>query len=159
MMSKGSVLLTADDLLRWRTEDKELDDQIRALQLRRAEVKRKLDAAEVFAEKLSATPDRPTAPPAPSQTPDDDEEGDSAPKALVANLAMTGESLNVKQVRARLIELGFGEKIKTRPNYHYSLVYRLTRRGKLLRRGTKYRAAPISSPEGETEAVGASVRS
>ncbi len=158
MMSKGSVLLTADDLLQWRTEDKELDDQIRTLQLRRAEVKRKLDAAEVFAEKLTAAPD-PSAPGAPSQTPEDDDEGDSAPKALVANLAMTGESLNVKQVRARLIELGFGEKIKTRPNYHYSLVYRLTRRGKLLRRGTKYRAAPISSPQEETEAVGASVRS
>ena len=53
-MSKGSVLLTAEDLLRWREEDMQLDEQIRQLQQKRAEVKRKLDAAEVFAERLPA---------------------------------------------------------------------------------------------------------
>ena len=53
MMSKSNVLLYAEDLLRWRQEDKRLEEEIRALQLKRNEVKRKLDAAEVFAERLS----------------------------------------------------------------------------------------------------------
>lgn len=156
MMSKGSVLLTAEDLLRWREEDRKLDEQIRQLQQKRAEVKRKLDAAEVFAERLpQSQADIELAPPsATARTVD--AEGDSAPKALYENLVRTGDSLNVKQIKARLAEIGFAEKVRTQPNYHYQLVYRLTKSGRLLRRGQRYRAAPKASPEGETEGVGPS---
>jgi hypothetical protein len=155
MMSKGSVLLTAEDLLRWREEDKMLDEQIRALQQKRNEVKRKLDAAEVFAERLSPSQADAEITPPPLARNHDDESG-SAPKALYENLLATGDSLKVKQVKVRLMEIGFGEKLKAQPNYHYQLVYRLTKSGRLLRRGERYRAAPKSSPEGETEAVGVS---
>jgi hypothetical protein len=85
------------------------------------------------------------------------DEGDSIPTQLVANLRQTGDRLTVKEIRKRLIDLGFGDKIRSRPNYHYATTYRLTKRGKLLRRGTKYQAAPIGSSKEETEAVGASV--
>src|SRR6202023_3954308 len=65
---------------------------------------------------------------------------------LAFALREAGESLNVRQIKARLIELGFGDKFKTQPNYHYSLVYRLSKSSKLLKRGSKYRAPPASSP-------------
>jgi hypothetical protein len=157
MMSKGSVLLTAEDLLRWREEDGQLDEQIRQLQQKRAEVKRKLDAAEVFAERLSAVHADAEMTPRVAVTRTADADGDSAPKALCENMARTGDSLKVNQIKQRLIEIGFAEKVKAQPNYHYQLVYRLTKSGRLLRRGERYRAAPKSSPQGETEAVGASV--
>jgi hypothetical protein len=155
MMSKSNVLLTAEDLLRWREEDKRLEEQIRLLQQQRSEVKRKLDAAEVFAERLAPShADLELTPPAARVAIGD--AGDSAPKALCENMARTGDSLKVNQIKQRLIEIGFAEKIKAQPNYHYQLVYRLTKSGRLLRRGERYRAAPKSSPEGETEGVGPS---
>ena len=157
MMSKGSVLLTAEDLLRWREEDRQLDEQIRQLQQKRADVKRKLDAAEVFAERLPAIHADAELTPRVPVTRTADADGDSAPKALCENMARTGDSLKVNQIKQRLIEIGFAEKVKAQPNYHYQLVYRLTKSGRLLRRGERYRAAPKSSPQGETEAVGASV--
>ena len=72
------------------------------------------------------------------------------------NLRQTGDALNIKQIKQRLVDLGFGDRVRAQPNYHYATTYRLTKRGKLIRRGSKYRAAPASSPEGETEALGAS---
>jgi hypothetical protein len=155
MMSKSNVLLTAEDLLRWREEDKRLEEQIRLLQQQRSEVKRKLDAAEVFAERLPPSQSDLELTPPPARITIGDA-GDSAPKALYEDLLKTGDSLNVKQVKARLMEIGFAEKVRAQPNYHYQLVYRLTKSGKLLRRGQKYRAAPKSSPEGEAEDVGPS---
>jgi hypothetical protein len=155
MMSKGEVLLTAADLLRWREEDKKLEEEIRRLQLKRADVKRKLDAAEVFAEALSPgtlDPDLSSGPLGASR-----DDGDSIPAKLIENLRQTGDSLTIKQIKQRLIDIGFGERIRAHPNYHYATAYRLTKRGRLLRRGSRYRAPPISSSEEETEAVGASV--
>lgn len=155
MASKNDVLLTAGDLLKWREEDKQLDEQIHQLQQWRSEIKRKLDAAEVFAAPSLA----PIESPSPQVNGHDTGESSDSPIALLcASLRKTGESLNVRQIRARLIELGFGDKIKAQPNYPYSVVYRLTKSGKLLKRASRYRAPPASSPEGETEAVGASVR-
>jgi hypothetical protein len=159
MMSAGDVLLTASDLLKWREEDQQLDEKIRQMQQRRADLKRKLEAAEVFAEPV-ATPAAAAAPePATPAAHGADEESETPPQAFLANMRKTGDSLNIKQIRQRLIELGFGDRIKTQPNYHYQLVYRLARGNKLLKRGSKYRAAPTVLPEGETEAVGASVQS
>lgn len=133
-----------------------MEEQIRELQQRRSENKRKLDAAEVFADALSIGPVAPTLP-SPSENLDSEEPSDSIPTLLVANMRETGAVLNIKQIKQRLIDLGFGDKVKTQPNYHYQTAYRLTKRGKLLRRGTKYRAAPHGSSQEETGAVGAPV--
>jgi hypothetical protein len=153
MTSRSDVLLTAGDLLKWREEDKQLDEQIHQLQQRRSEIKRKLDAAEVFAGALSLV----VANPLPSKVNGHDtgESSDSPPELLCANLRKTGESLTVRQIRERLIELGFEDKLKAQSNFPYGLVYRLSKSGKLLKRGSKYRAPPTSSPEGETGALGA----
>jgi phage I-like protein len=168
MTGKNDVLLTSADLLRWREEDRELDEQMRQLMVRRADIKRKLEAAEVLAQAFE-TPSPaglvPTAAAAASpkigngvEKADEPDEGDTAPVALIANMRATGASLKVQNIKAKLIELGFGEKLKAQPNYHYSLAYRLTKSGKLLKRGSKYRAAPMVSLESETEAGGASAR-
>ncbi|HEY5046855.1 MAG TPA: hypothetical protein VII49_02405 [Rhizomicrobium sp.] len=156
MTSKSDVLLTAGDLLNWRAEDKQLDEEIRQLQQRRSEIKRKLDAAEVIAAALSLSPPEPPSARANGQ--DSEDQSDSPAVALCANLTKTGESLKAPQVRERLIDLGFAERLKKTPSYHYALLHRLSHNGKLIKRGSKYRAAPTPSPEGETEAVGASVR-
>jgi hypothetical protein len=159
MTIKNDVLLTSADLVKWREEDKELDEQMRKLMVKRADIKRRLEAAEVLAQAFqepSHTPDAPAPPLANGHGEGDDAE--SAPVALLAHMRKSGASLNVQGIKAALIELGFSDKVEAQPNYHYSLTYRLSKSGKLLKRGSKYRAAPISSPEGETEAGGASVR-
>ena len=152
MTSKNDVLLTASDLLKWREEDKRLDEEIRQLQQKRSENKRKLDAAEVFADVLAIGPPAP-----PEKDKESEAPSDSIPALLVANLRETGDALNIRQIKQRLIDLGFGDKVKEQPNYHYQTTYRLTKRDKLIRRGQKYRAAPQGSSQEETEAVGASV--
>jgi hypothetical protein len=153
IITKSDILLTASDVVKWREEDKRLEEEIRERQQRRNDLRRKLDAAEIFAETPVDQPPNPE--PAKSNVAESDVDAESAPVALCANLRKTGEALKVQQIRARLIELGFGEKLKAQPNYHYSLVYRLSKNGKLIKRGSKYRAPLIESPEGETGAVGA----
>jgi hypothetical protein len=91
-MSKSEVLLTASDLLKWREEDKRLDEQIRELQQRRSENKRRLDAAEVFADVLAIAP-APAPAPTEENERESDEPSDSLPVLLVANLLETGDSL------------------------------------------------------------------
>jgi len=155
MATKDDVLLTASDIPKWRDEDRQLTEQIHQLEQRRDEVRRKLEAAKVFEPSPSAEVHVGLA-----NGHDGEDSTDSAPTALISNLRKTGDSLKVQGIKARLIELGFGDKLKAQPNYHYSLAYRLSRgeKPKLIKRGAKYRAAPISSPEGETETVGVSVR-
>lgn len=158
MANKDEVLLTVSDLQKWREDDRQIGDQIAELEQKRAVVRRKLEAAEVF---VGSTPD--VTPEIVTPKPnghDPDDPAETPPNALVANLRKTGDSLRAPGIKQRLIELGFGELLQAKPNYHYDLAYRLThsKPPKLIKRGSKYRAAPISSPEGETEAVGASVR-
>ncbi len=167
MTGKNDVLLTSADLLRWREEDRELDEQMRQLMVRRADIKRKLEAAEVLAQAFETPSPAGLVPAAAAASPkgangaektDEPDEGDTAPVALIADMRATGASLKVQSIKAKLIELGFADKLKAQPNYHYSLAYRLTKSGKLLKRGSKYRAAPMVSPESETEPSGASAR-
>jgi|HubBroStandDraft_5_1064220.scaffolds.fasta_scaffold14379_2 hypothetical protein len=161
MTGRNDVLLTAADLLRWRQEDKEVDEQMRQLMAKRADIKRRLEAAEILAQAFKE-PETGSGPVPPSAnghgSEEAEEEAETAPVALLASMRKRGDSLNVQQIRARLIELGFSAKIEAQPNYHYSLASRLKQTGKLIKRGSKYRAVPIVSPEGETEAVGASAR-
>jgi hypothetical protein len=151
-MAMNGVLLTVAEVDKWRKEKDQLEIEIRERQEKLTLLKRKLDAADI----LSVPADVPEEKSDIAEEPPSAE--DSVPDVLCANLRETGQSLNVRQIRARLIELGFLSKLKDRPNYVYGLVYRMTKSGKLLKRGTKYRAAPISSSEEETEAVGASAR-
>src|SRR5450631_2117094 len=98
MMSKGDILLTASDLLRWREEDKILEEEIRQKQQRRSELKRKLDAAEVFAEPIHAPSADGEAPEIVAPSRDGQrvfDEAESPPQALRANLLKTGDSLNI----------------------------------------------------------------
>ena len=49
----------------------------------------------------------------------------SAAVLLCEELRRTGDSLKVRQIKERLIKLGFGEKFTAQPTFHYGLVYRL----------------------------------
>lgn len=162
VMPPSEILLTAADLRSWREENRQIDEQINALQQKQGELRRKIEAAEVFVQATAGTEAEASETPAkPESKGNDAGEGlESPPAVLLANLRKTGDSLNVQGIKKRLIELGFGDRVRDRPNYHYDLAYRLSngKYPKLIKRGSKYRAAPISSPEGETEAVGASVR-
>jgi len=157
-----TVLLTLDQVENWRKERDALEEEIRDKTEKLRSVKLKLDAAEVFTKEPADTPATPGSNgyvvPAPADSSDvDTDEPVSVSQIFLANLRETGDSLKVSQVRNRLVQLGFGKIIETKPNYAYGFVYRLTRAGKLLKRGSRYRAAPIDSSQEETEAVGASV--
>lgn len=163
MTTRNGVLLTAADVEGWRQERAQLEKEIEERAAKLNAVKRKLDAAEIFAATISETGAPTDAPALPhEQRPEDvdadEDEADSAAEKLCANMRETGASLKTKQIRARLVELGFGEKIKQKPNYVYGLVYRLNKRGRLIRRGSKYRAAPLESSKEETGVVGTPAR-
>jgi hypothetical protein len=146
-MAMNGVLLTVAEVERWRKEKEQLEVEIRERQKKLALLKRKLDAADILSVSADVLEEKS------AMAEDVTSAEDSIPDALSANLRETGQSLNVRQIRARLIELGFINKLRDRPNYVYGLVYRMTKSGKLLKRGTKYRAAPISSSQGEPEDV------
>ena len=170
MTPRNGIFITPQRIAQWKAEEAELEREkdndaklereLNERNQRRKLLRRKLEAAEIFAdeieEEILIAPSPPVAAgPGDSQEPGDS--GDSAATDLVANLRKTGDSLKVQQVRQRLIDIGHAEAAN-RKNYIYGLVYRLTKRGKLIKRGTKYRAAPITSLEGEAGAVGAPVR-
>ena len=57
MNNRNDILLTAGDLLKMREDDKLLEEEIRKLQQRRSENKRRLDAAEILADRHSDAAD------------------------------------------------------------------------------------------------------
>jgi hypothetical protein len=152
---KSGVLLTASDVAAWREERDQLEADIKERQERLAIIKRKLDAADMFLMEVQDDPRSVLADPASFFETEEEEGSDSVSDALVVNLRTTKDSLKVGQIRDRLAQIGFADKVKARPNYVYGLVYRLTKKGRLIKRGARYRAAPISSPQGETGAVAA----
>lgn len=162
MAAKNDVLLTSSQVETWRKEKDALEQEIRERTEKLRKIKLRLDAAEIFASEPLTEPiaanELPTRRPGVEE--DEEEEGGSESIANIfcANMRETGDSLKVRQVRERLVSLGFGDTIREKPNYVYGFVYRLTKSGKLLKRGSKYRAAPLGSSEEETEAVGASAR-
>lgn len=165
MTAQNRIILTTGQIAAWREEDanlelnraddERLEREINERNQRRKELRRKLEAAAVFSDVIEEEVIK-AAPRASNGHGGSDEQADSAAFDLVANLQKTGDSLKVQQARQRLIDLGHEEKAN-RKNYVYGLLYRLVKSGKLVKRGSKYRAAPISSPEGETGAVGAPV--
>jgi len=138
MTSDGDILLRASDLLRWQEEERQLENDIRELLQRQADVRRKLEAAAVFAVSLPKSP----VEEAPKTTGQFEIQDDSIPSLLAANLRETGDALTVSQIRQRLIDLGFGEKVRSHPNYHYATAHRLVKQGRLLKRGSLYEALP-----------------
>ena len=158
MAARNDVLLTFGQVEAWRKERDILEQEIRDKSEKLRKIKLKLDAAEFFAgEPQSQNVEAKEHAPSPGN---DEEIGEreSIADVFCANMRETGDSLKVHQVRDRLVSLGYGDIIREKPNYVYGFVYRLTKSGRLLKRGMRYRAAPISSSEEETEAVGASVR-
>ncbi|MGH6818435.1 MAG: hypothetical protein ACREC1_06640 [Methylovirgula sp.] len=166
MAARNDVLLTLAQVDTWQKERDALERDIREKSESLRKIKIKLEAAEIFAGEPPATRQvtnghAAPANEAPESAPgakDEEAEAESVADIFCADMRKTGASLKVAQVRKRLEALGFADMIRQKPNYVYGLVYRLTKSGRLLRRGSRYRAAPIGSPEGETEAVGASVR-
>jgi hypothetical protein len=154
MAAPKGISVSERDISQLREEDAVLEREINERDQRRAEIKRKLDAVDIVAAMMAEK--EPVEHP---KTNGAAEGGDSPAYDLVENLRKTGDSLKVKDLRRRLAEIGHKDKAEEK-NYIYGLLYRLTRGNnpKLVKRGAKYRAAPISSPEGETEAGGASAR-
>jgi hypothetical protein len=166
MPARDGITLTPKQISQWREEesrleklrpdDEKLERELNQRNQRRNELRRRLEAVDLFAavgEEILPDP----APLAPSEEETGDDNADSSAAVdFVANLRKTGDSLKVQQARQRLIDIGHAEEAN-RKNYIYGLLYRLVKSGKLVRRGSRYRAAPISSPQGETGAVGAPV--
>jgi hypothetical protein len=162
MTARNDVLLTLAQVNAWQKEKDDLEREIREKSETLRKIKIKLEAAEVFATE-SAQPlatnghAEPAPEPAtPREEAEEAEDGESIANVFCADMRATGASLKVAQVRKRLEELGFGDTLRKKPNYVYGFVYRLTKSGKLLKRGMRYRAAQTGSSQEEPEAVGAS---
>jgi hypothetical protein len=160
MTARDGIVLTTKQISQWREEESRLEkmrpaDEVLERELnqrnqRRKELRRRLDAVDLFsAVEEEVLPEPPAVPI--NEAADEPDPDSSIPMAFVANLRKTGDSLKVQQARQRLIELGYVEEA-ARKNYIYGLLYRLVKSGKVVKRGSKYRAAPNSSPEGETGA-------
>jgi hypothetical protein len=158
-MPTQDIRITGADIARWQEARDRYRNEIKSATDKLADVERKLTAAAVLAAALheeTPTVQRETFPvtaPASNDIHDSDDEPIPASDRLYDDLAATGESLKVAQIRERLVKLGVPQA-ETK-NYVYGLVYRMVQGGRLLKRGAKYRAAPKPSPQGEAGAVAA----
>jgi hypothetical protein len=152
MATRNGVAISAKEIAAWRDEDTRLEREINERIQKRSEIKRKLDAVEVLSVLTEGKEEN-----EPVSAQEIEEDGGSAAFDLVENLRKTGDSLKVQGARQRLRDLGYTEKANHK-NYIYGLLFRLVKSGKLIKRGSKYKAAPTSSPEGEAEAPTASAR-
>lgn len=161
MTARDGIVLTTKQISQWREEearleksrpdDEKLERELNERNQRRKDLRRRLDAVDLFSTVGEENPPD-SAPPTPSEEGTGNDGADSSAAVdFVANLRKTGDSLKVQQARQRLMEIGHAEEA-SRKNYIYGLLYRLVKSGKVVKRGTRYRAAPISSPEGETGA-------
>jgi hypothetical protein len=166
MSARDGIVLTTKQISLWREEeaqlereranDAKLERELNERNQRRKDLRRLLEAADVFANVGEEDSREPSAV-VPHSGNGADDHSDSIAADFVANLRETGDSLKAKQARQRLIDIGYEER-GTQPNYIYGLLNRLVKSQKLIKRGSRYRAAPIASPEGEAGAVGAPVR-
>jgi hypothetical protein len=158
MAGKKQILLTAEDVKTWLKEQHDLRQKIGRLQKELENVNQKLSAAELLSpgaldRKISAGAANGHA----GQSNEYHQSGkeNDIRDALCADMQASGASLKIGDIRRRLVELGFDQKIKeSAPNYIYGLVGRLVTTQRLLKRGMKYRAAPSSSSQEETGADG-----
>ncbi len=90
----------------------------------------------------------------------DDDKPKPLVDAIVEHLAKTGESLEVADIKRRMSKLGYADLLSEKPNAIYQAMFRLSQgpKPRVLKRGTKYRAPPPESPEGDTGASGAPAR-
>jgi hypothetical protein len=156
MAARNRIVLTAKQkaqVAALRKEDALHESEINKRFQRRAEIKKMLDAVEIFAAPAAEKQEKKSVAELPAES---KENGDSAAFDFVENLRETGDSLNVKQARQRLSQLGHEDRANQK-NYIYGLLFRLVNSGKLVKRGKRYKAAPISSSKEETGAVGAPV--
>jgi len=156
MVTRDGVAVSAKEIASWRDEDARLEREIDQRVQRRSEIKRLLDAVELLSVQTEGKEEK-EPPTAPAITPESEDDGGSPAFDLVEHFRKTGHSLKVQEARQRLIDLGHADKANQK-NYIYGLLFRLVKSGKLIKRGSKYKAAPTSSPEGEAGALGAPAR-
>lgn len=157
MSGKNGIILTESQVATWLQDKAKAIATIKAAQETLASINRKIEAAEIITgAPIVATVPATSADQAPDR--DDDGDADSAANLLCADMRASGASLKVGQIRIRLMALGFADKIADKPNYVYGLAHRLTKTGKLIKRGSKYRASPIPSSQEETGVLGTPAR-
>lgn len=137
-MSNGndqqSGTITADDVRRWKEERARLEARI-------AQIVRKIDAAELLFPGIGSVDQMPPATHRPTSR------GGSMGDAVIAAIREAGAPLAPPEIRRRLENAGFEEKLGRNPNYLYTVIFRLFRRGELVREGDRYRLPDVESPQ------------
>lgn len=146
-MSKAEVTITLD-VARLRADEARLD----------AEIKKRQDELGVVRAKLQAI--ALLAPHAVSNGADADEsEDDTQPTSVLwRNMIETDANLKPGEIRTRLQTLGFADKMKDNQNFAYGVIWRLTKRGLLVKKYGKYRAVRKESPQGDAGVLGTPVK-
>lgn len=148
------VLLTVEDVAKWREEERVCEEAIKASQLRLADIQRRLEAASVF---MDDQPAQMQPSPASDLRPaDTDDHNDSLGDVVVSAISALGGAPKPSVIR-RWIDNNhpaWRARLEVHPNYFYTVLIRRTKSGKLVKRGKGYRLPPVS-PQGETGAVAA----
>lgn len=72
---------------------------------------------------------------------------------MKAAILEAGSSLGPSEIRERVERLGFAEQLSKNPNYLYTVIFRLTSRGELVREGDRYRLPTGDNPPEEAAGV------
>jgi hypothetical protein len=160
MAGKKQILLTAEDVKGWLRERQDLQRKIAAYQKKLEDVNKKLAAAELLSpgsidRKIEDCIDGASMNASSEAQPSEAkaEIDSSLAEVLYADLLKSGASLEVGQIKDRLVHLGFGLKLEQHSaNYLNGLVFRLTAAERLAKNGNSYRAIPPASSKEEAGA-------
>ena len=124
-----SATLTANDVRQWKEERNRLEARI-------AQITRKIEAAELLfpgigSADVTRTPARKVA-----------SGGSSMGEAVKIAIRGAGVPLAPPDIRQRLQNSVFAEQLSNNPNYLYTVIFRLAKRGELIREGDRYRLPP-----------------
>lgn len=121
-----SATLSAEDVRQWKNERSRLEARI-------SQLTRKIEAAELLFPGIgSAEPVRAISR---KEAAGVGSMGDAAKNAI----REAGVPLAPPEIRRKLETSGFAEQLGKNPNYLYTVIFRLFRRGELVRDGERYR--------------------
>lgn len=148
-------LLTLAQVREWQARHTEIGREMQTLQAEQGFLARKLEAAKILMGDIPAlsegTADGPNEPHSSENV-----AGTSLADAALQAVEALGNLPRPEAIKAWISERypDLAEKLKSSPNYFYTVLIRHVQKGRLVREGTGYRLA-ASSPQGETGAVAA----
>lgn len=134
-LKREDAILTMDDVRRWRGERDRLREEIHERMEKLEKVDKYLDAAKLFMEveeREEAEAEEPSKIVG---------EAESMADGVLRILQRSNAIMKPKEVKNALMQLDvWANQLERNPNYFYTVLSRLQRRGKIIKTGKRYRA-------------------